>query len=152
MAVYKIKPLLEDGGQGGSTVVANPELSGDEASLTGLEVDGTKYKVESGSSAGSLLPLVIYAKGGNAYMMSISTLVDVDNIETYGDLANYLQSKGYVINSTTNLPMPLIASGQDSEYGACTGLVYDDSKIYTIDNGSLVEVTDDEDFSITYLN
>ena len=30
---------------GGSSVVANPTLSGDEATLNGLEVDGTKYKV-----------------------------------------------------------------------------------------------------------
>lgn len=151
MAVYKIKPLLEDGGQGGSTVVANPELAGDEDTLTGIEVDGTKYKVESGSSAGGSVPAVIYARGGNAYMMSISISVDVDTLETYEDVANYLQSKGYVINQDTHLPTLLIASGQDSEYGACTGLVYDDSKIYTIDNGSLTEIVDDEDFSISYL-
>lgn len=33
------------GSSGGSSVVANPTLSGDEATLNGLEVDGTKYKV-----------------------------------------------------------------------------------------------------------
>ena len=32
-----------------STVVANPTLSGNEATLNGLEVDGTKYKVGGGS-------------------------------------------------------------------------------------------------------
>ena len=32
-----------------SYVVANPTLSGDEATLDGLEVDGTKYKVGGGS-------------------------------------------------------------------------------------------------------
>ena len=32
-----------------SDVVANPTLSGDEATLNGLEVDGTKYKVGGGS-------------------------------------------------------------------------------------------------------
>ena len=36
------------GSGGGSTVIANPSLSGNEATLDGLEVDGTKYKV-SGS-------------------------------------------------------------------------------------------------------
>ena len=40
------------GSGGGSTVVANPTLSGDEATLNGLEVDGTKYKV--GGSGGKL--------------------------------------------------------------------------------------------------
>ena len=38
---------------GGSTVVANPTLSGTEAELTGLEVDGKKYKVPSGGSGGA---------------------------------------------------------------------------------------------------
>ena len=41
---------LDAGGSGGgSTVVANPTLSGNEATLNGLEVDGTKYKVGGGS-------------------------------------------------------------------------------------------------------
>ena len=35
----------------GSEVVANPTLEGDEGSLTGLEVDGTKYKMPKGSEA-----------------------------------------------------------------------------------------------------
>jgi hypothetical protein len=39
---------LDAGGSGGSSVVANPTLAGTEADLTGLEVDGTKYKVSSG--------------------------------------------------------------------------------------------------------
>ena len=37
------------GGGGGTTVVANPELSGDEANLTGLQVGNTKYAVPQGS-------------------------------------------------------------------------------------------------------
>ena len=43
---------LDAGGSGGgSSVVANPTLSGDEATLNGLEVDGTKYKVGGGSGS-----------------------------------------------------------------------------------------------------
>lgn len=34
---------------GGSSVIANPTLNGDEATLDGLDVDGTKYKVGGGS-------------------------------------------------------------------------------------------------------
>lgn len=58
--IYK-KELEKVGGEGnnnlerirslagsGTTVVANPELSGDEADLTGLEVDGVKYAVPQG--------------------------------------------------------------------------------------------------------
>ena len=45
---------LDAGGSGGgSTVIANPTLSGDEAPLDGLEVDGTKYKVGGSGSSGS---------------------------------------------------------------------------------------------------
>ena len=45
---------LDAGGSGGgSSVIANPTLSGDEATLDGLEVDGTKYKV-GGSGGGKL--------------------------------------------------------------------------------------------------
>ena len=36
-------------GSEGSTVVANPTLVGGESNLTGLEVDGTKYKVDEGT-------------------------------------------------------------------------------------------------------
>ena len=44
---------LDAGGSGGgSSVVANPTLSGNEATLDGLEVDGTKYKV--GGSGGEI--------------------------------------------------------------------------------------------------
>lgn len=46
------------GSGGGSSVVANPTLSGDEATLDGLEVDGTKYKV--GGSGISLYQHNIY--------------------------------------------------------------------------------------------
>lgn len=39
---------------GGTTVVANPELSGDEPDLTGLEVDGAKYAVPQGGGTTNL--------------------------------------------------------------------------------------------------
>ena len=40
--------LKEEVGGGGTEVIANPTLAGDEADLTGLEVDGVKYKVPQG--------------------------------------------------------------------------------------------------------
>jgi len=45
----KIEDLIEEGGGGGggTTVVANPTLEGDEDSLNGIEIDGTKFKVET---------------------------------------------------------------------------------------------------------
>lgn len=42
-------PYDEVSSGGGNSVIANPTLSGNEATLNGLEVDGTKYKVGGGS-------------------------------------------------------------------------------------------------------
>ena len=59
---YWLNQIAEQGG--GTEVVANPTLAGTEAALTGLEVDGTKYKVNqpiavegnpSGAGGGSAL-------------------------------------------------------------------------------------------------
>lgn len=36
---------------GGTEVIANPTLSGDEEALTGLEVAGVKYRVDSGTTS-----------------------------------------------------------------------------------------------------
>ncbi len=52
----KIERVMKDfslgAGEGGTTVVANPTLEGNEENLTGLEVNGTKYKVPQGGSSG----------------------------------------------------------------------------------------------------
>jgi hypothetical protein len=48
---FWINKIAEQGG-GGTEVVANPTLAGTEDPLTGLEVDGTKYKVRDGSTNG----------------------------------------------------------------------------------------------------
>lgn len=50
MAIYKTKPTLNGEGGGGTTVVANPTLSGTEPDLTGLQVGETKYKVSGGGA------------------------------------------------------------------------------------------------------
>lgn len=44
-----------DGAGEGTTVEANPTLDGTEDDLTGLQIDGVKYKVPSGGSSGVLL-------------------------------------------------------------------------------------------------
>ena len=60
---------LDAGGSGGgSTVIANPTLSGNEATLDGLEVDGTKYKVGGGSGgSGKLYHHSVMIEGKVAY-------------------------------------------------------------------------------------
>ena len=49
-------------GGGGSSVVANPTLSGDEATLNGIDIDGTKYKVGGGSGGKLYLHKIIIKK------------------------------------------------------------------------------------------
>ena len=47
--------LKEEIGEGGTEVIANPELTGDEANLTGLQVNDIKYKVPQGGTGGATL-------------------------------------------------------------------------------------------------
>ena len=51
--VYNSTDISSVSGGGGTTVVANPTLSGGEADLTGLEVNNVKYAVPQGSGGGS---------------------------------------------------------------------------------------------------
>ena len=50
---FYLQKILEQGS--GSSVIANPTLEGTESALSGLEVDGTKYKVESGGGSAAHL-------------------------------------------------------------------------------------------------
>ena len=52
-----------EGGGGGTTVIANPELSGDEPDLTGLEVDGNKFKVPQGGGGSEYVDHITLAYG-----------------------------------------------------------------------------------------
>lgn len=53
----------------GSTVVANPTLAGTEDSLTGIEIDGTKYAVGGGSGGGALVVHAIENEAGTAEVL-----------------------------------------------------------------------------------
>ena len=44
---FDFTAIMVSGG-GGTTVEANPEMSGDEDGLTSIEIDDTKYKIEGG--------------------------------------------------------------------------------------------------------
>ena len=93
---------LGSGGGGGSSVVANPTLDGTEPNLTGLEVDGSKYKVPQGSSGGGNVP---------AYFVSAQALKEFanTNINRVGyevtinisKLKTLLLSKGFITANQT---------------------------------------------------
>ena len=91
---------MGEGEGGGSTVIANPTLSGDEATLDGLEVDGTKYKVGgSGGSGGKLYKHDIYIQenGSGHFIQTLGlTIYIANNIPvTFSNLANYFHSNFY---------------------------------------------------------
>lgn len=67
------------GSSGGSNVVANPTLSGDESNLTGLEVDGTKYKV-----GGSItLEDIVDSHGNKRFIEGNGIALTVSGVESY---------------------------------------------------------------------
>lgn len=57
------------------TIVANPTLAGTESDLTGLEVDGTKYKVPTGGSAG------VSSLGGATGAITLGSGLAINNNE-----------------------------------------------------------------------
>ena len=64
---------------GGGSVIANPEMEGDEPDLTGIEIDGNKYKIpEGGESSGKLLETdkVLYLTYNDT---TIFELVDIND-------------------------------------------------------------------------
>ena len=76
---------------GGSTVIANPTLSGDEATLDGLEVDGTKYKVGGGSE----VHLYRHIINETSIWCSIYILLKSNIPFTMSSLAQWLYGNGY---------------------------------------------------------
>lgn len=72
-----------------SSVVANPTLSGDESNLTGLEVDGTKYKVGGGKLFEHTIKMqsTISTTGDR---LAILNIISYSNIpKNWNDVLNY---------------------------------------------------------------
>ena len=161
MSVLKIKPTPK--GEGGTTVVANPTLEGTEPNLTGLEVEGTKYKVPEGGGS-RLYYAHIYFMDDDSYSQQITIQVDDNTLETYNDLYTYLQNKGFVSDNTDNRIFYLNGCGSYNGTSSLVGIsidkFYDEEKTEWFDrigcmsingNEDLVFIRDDEEFSITYL-
>ena len=87
---------LDAGGSGGgSSVIANPTLSGDEATLSGLEVDGTKYKVGGSGGSEKLYNHKLHIKGRSGSFIDSLNLEIINKSATplsYNDLAKYFPS------------------------------------------------------------
>ena len=89
---------------GGSSVVANPTLSGDEATLDGLDVDGTKYKV--GGSGGKLyrhhLTITTYGQSASIDFDTISTKSEPYTTSTLRNLGKMICTNIPEIDSSSN--------------------------------------------------
>ena len=77
-------------------VVANPTLDGTEAALTGLEVEGVKYKVDGGNTVH-----VYHCQGSYSDPSSdFYYFTDNDDIDTVKKLNDDLKRRGYTQNSS----------------------------------------------------
>ena len=84
ITLYKYSYRLLDEESGGSLVIANPTLSGDEATLNGLEVDGTKYKVGGGSGTITLDDIV--DANGNKRFVSGEMTFNPNNVYNFTEM------------------------------------------------------------------
>lgn len=76
ITIYKYSYKLLDEA---SSVVANPTLSGNEATLDGVEIDGTKYKVGGGSGIVTLNDIVD-SKGNKRFIEGNGTPGSIDGL------------------------------------------------------------------------
>lgn len=115
MATAK-KIRLADGTEvelgGGTTVVANPTLSGSEAELTGLEVAGTKYKVPQGGGGGG----TIFAYWGKSSQNDTGEIEVVESTatSTIGNVVNSLGANAFsnTLLTDTNQMNSLLSNGK----------------------------------------
>lgn len=126
MPVNKFKPVGANAdaqevehdihGDGGSTVVANPELSGDEEVLEGLEIDGTKYKVPQPSEPVASLKLFKHILSSAAYEVHIVSAKE----DAYESMADILGDEGIIsmkaVKKDVSLDCPLLKSSSTSAF------------------------------------
>ena len=144
---------LDAGGSGGgSSVVANPTLSGDEATLDGLEVDGTKYKV--GGSGGSEVHLyrhVIQISGTVRGSVLIEN--DTNTPFTFSTLVEFLVA-GDFINFRKLYPFAAVgSSGTNKFYSIGLYTVSGSSTIWSINTvgGNTIDIKDINEDKVTQI-
>ena len=98
---------------GGGSVIANPEMEGDEPDLTGIEIDGNKYKIpEGGGNVDSLIANAVIRLQETTNNFVIQTpdgvLSDLDDIGDFlYDNMNYLLIVSVV--DSNNMPAAMLA-------------------------------------------
>ena len=110
---------------GGSTVVANPTLSGNEATLDGLEVDGTKYKVGGSGEKKYLHIISISYKEIGGFCLNIKTKANTPF--TCETLIAYLKELGYTSMLQIMPCAPYRVGNNSNQKSVATG-------VYCMDN------------------
>lgn len=122
-----------------SEVVANPTLSGDEATLNGLEVDGTKYKVGGGSEV-HLYKHHINIEGRNQNYDSTPLSVAFDIYLSYNTPLVFYEVRGWLyengFSNTYNI-LPVLSTESSGDISGIDkhmiiGIYATQSFIYTI--------------------
>lgn len=80
-------------------VVANPTLAGTEASLTGLQIGETKYKVGGGKQL--YRHIITFASSSDHYTIKTDVINDSDTAFTKESFSAYIKAKGF--NDSTKL-------------------------------------------------
>ena len=100
--------FLQEEVGGGSTVVANPTLVGDEDDLTGLEVDGTKYKVPQGGQGGGgggsqlyqhTITLITGTQATKKSYVSLTIINSSASQFTINDVVTYFKDNGFSMDT-----------------------------------------------------
>ena len=112
-----MKKVTVHGGGGGSEVIANPELEGDEDLLEGIEIDGVKYKIpEGGAGAEGIIDntILFNALEYNSNF-DIFTNKDIENFDDLIDIVgeNYFYPLNIVTNENTGTSLSLLTRVDD---------------------------------------
>ena len=150
----KIERIMKDfsmgvgEGGGGTTVVANPELEGTEPDLTGLEVEGTKYKVPKQNSYYEHHVTLT----NNTPAIVLLTIVNDDYhpFDDRNNIVNYLSSKGFKSTGTAGYESINAYPVSGSNYnGLFIGVTVYNGSLYPVENGSYgLQVHTEESLSV----
>ena len=111
------------------------------------------FEGEGGGGGSQLYYISVYGMVGG-YATSITLQVDEDSLETYNDLYSYLQNKGFDKGNGGNATKALNGCGLNNESDSYIGITIDtfDEVLCIIGvYGSITQIDNDEEFSITYL-
>jgi hypothetical protein len=101
----------------GSTVIANPTLAGTEAALTGLEVDGTKYKVDSDYTIHTYT-VKTYTNGDSDYQQLRDDIINYRDIKIGSSIGSSIFSCQHVSPdlAPNTLVYTYLSTGDESSY------------------------------------